>query len=70
MVFKTLIIAILVYFAVRTVLNLLKAVRQDAAAPPPIQPPRPTAPPHRPELFRNPARSRRRDVEDAKWEDL
>lgn len=67
MLLKLLFIAILVYFAVRAVRNLLRAVRHDPQGPATF-PPRSAPASPRPE--RAPHSERRADVEDAKFVDL
>ena len=69
MLLKLLFIAILVYFAVRAVRNLLRAVRHDPRGPATF-PPRPAPAPSRPRAERATRPERRADVEDAKFVDL
>ena len=82
MLLKILIIAALMYFALRAVQNLSRAVRLDQSAPPPRMEPRaqtkpppqgrpPQRDPYRPESSpRARPLDEEEDIEDARWEDL
>ncbi len=71
MLIKALFFAILLYFIIRAVLNLIAAVHREVVQPGRIDPRRqPEAPP----IYRAPreavSRRSKPDIEDARWEDI
>jgi hypothetical protein len=73
MIARTIVIAILIYFLVRTVLNLIRAIRQDGKPPAPLNGREGAVRSHPNASPDGVLRHRRRpglEVEDAKWVDL
>lgn len=75
MLLRAIFIAILLYFIIKVVRNLIRAVREEAQPPRPIEPPHrfgsgdPRHPRERSEALHR-RTPREEDIEDAKWEDI
>ena len=70
MVLKALFLLIILFYIVRATRSLLRAVRNDTAAPPRSELHREPAPPPGWQTSTNGERSDDKNVEDAKWVDL